>query len=62
MSTIRLDIPTAHSDDISEPMEGQFGNVYHTWDKRAARQRRIDDTQIIVAANKLSDQENKEAQ
>jgi len=62
MSTIRLDIPTAHNDDISEPMEGQFGNIYHTWDMEAARKRRSDDTQCIIAANKLSDEENKEGQ
>ena len=53
MSGIQMDITTIHSDDLSESIEGYFGNIYHTWDKRAARQRHIDDTQRIIAANKL---------
>ena len=54
MRGVQLDIPTIHNDDLSEPTEGQFGNIYHTWYKREARQRQIDDTQRIIAANRLS--------
>jgi hypothetical protein len=57
MSTVKLDILHAHSDDISQPMEGHFGNIYHTWDQAAARRREVDDRQRIVAANRLSTQE-----
>ena len=52
MSTIKLDILEAHSNDMSEPLNGKFGNIYHTWDQGAARRRRIDDTQRIIALNK----------
>ena len=57
MSTIKLDILYAHSDDLSQPMEGQFGNIYHTWDQAAARRKEIDDRQRIIAANTLNSQE-----
>ena len=56
MSIVKFDILHAHSDDISEPMEGQFGNIYHTWDQGAARRKEIDDRQRIIAANKLSEE------
>ena len=57
MSTVKLDILYAHNDDLSEPMEGQFGNIYHIWDKAATRRRDIDDRQRIIAANQMSAQE-----
>ena len=51
MSTLKLDIQHAHSDDLSEAFSGKFGNIYHTWDQGAARRREIDDTQRRIASN-----------